>query len=267
MTTQRRVTRPSFWPTLRRSPIFTILLGTVMIGLALLTVSRGALALRELINFGEPETQQITVEGIGSVMIAPDTAHISLGVEKKADTVAGAQEENTNVANTLIEKIKDLGVDKDDIRTSNYNVYENRVWDPDTSNYESKGWVVYQSLNIRLVDLENVSQVINIAGQSGVTNISGITFETENVLDLQQDARDEAIENAEKQAKAIAKALGVKVKGVVNYMEWGGGKYVDYARSFATEDSMGMGGAPLPSIEPGTEEMEMTVSITYQLSN
>lgn len=253
-------------PSLKQAPIAAITLFILMLALISFVTAKSILAFQEIGKFNQPETQQITVEGEGKVTISPDMADITLGVESKAETVATAQTKNTEIVNQLIEKIKGLDITADDIKTTDYNVYENQVWNSDKQEYESKGWVVSQNVAIKVRDLTKVADIISVAGQNGVTNIYGLNFSTEDVDAFKQQARDEAIASAKSQAQAIADGLGVDLDGVVSYSEWISSNNPQPYYSRALDSGMG-GAESAPTIEPGTEDFVITVSITYELSN
>lgn len=266
MTTPTRIARPHFWPNLKKRPVYGVLLIILLSVATVFMVAQTIIAIQEALDFGKPDAQQITVEGEGTAIIAPDTATISLGVESKGDSVELAQDDNTKTTNTLIERIKALEIPAEDIRTANYNAYEDERWNPENNDYESQGWIVSQRLTVTVRDLDKVPAILQVAGQSGVTNIYGPNYETKNVVDIRAEARQQAIEQALSQAEDIATALEVKVDGVIDYSEWSSdGDFYAYAE--LAEADMGRGGAPAPNIEPGTEEFTMHVSITYQLSN
>ena len=96
--------------------------------------------------------------------------------------------------------------------------------------------------------------------------MSSLNFTIDDEEELKREARREAINDAEKKARELAKDLGVRIIRVVNFSESGG--YPPIARfavaeSFALDD--GARGAPAPEIPVGESKITSRVSITYEI--
>ena len=258
----------NFLPSGRALKLFSTLIAVLLLALIAFVGSEAINSIREgdLIGDPEPTENLITVNGEAKVSAAPDIAIVTMGIESKAETVGEAQENNTELMNELIKAVKKLSIDEEDIKTKNYNVYENKSWNPETRVQDSLGWIVSQSIEVKVRDTDAVASVLSLAGDKGVTNISGPNFTIDDTGIYLDQAREKAIENARKNAEAIAKALDLKLAEIVNYNEW-----------FTSDNEMpyyayGMGGAITedakiaPTIQAGTEEMELNVNVTYRLS-
>lgn len=213
-------------------------------------------------RLGEPEPyeHQITVEGTADASAIPDIATVTVGIDTEGADVATAQAENSTSMNALIEKVKALGIESRDVQTSYYNVYENTEWDGET--YVSKGWIVSNQITVKVRNNELVSTMLDVAGQNGATNISGPSFEVEDTEDLKNEMRLAAIADAQTKAAAIAQGLGIELKRVIGFSEWNENDDDPY-RVYA---EMGFGGSDgAPTVEPGSEEFTLHVSLTYSL--
>jgi len=255
----------SFFPQWKENRLFTSLLGLLLITVSAFYAFGAITNLRQSIEVGRPVPVDnlITVEGTGSVTVKPDRATVTASVETKAATVTEAQSKNADTMNTLSEKFKTLGISADDLQTTNYSVYENQTWDPITQKYNSEGWIVSQSLEITVRALDLLPQVLTTAGENGATNIYGPQLTVDNREQYLDQARSEAIAEAKAKAQSIADSLGVKLVAIVNYSEWSdNGVYPMYAEAYAVD---GRGGAPAPTIESGSEKVNLTVSVTYKL--
>lgn len=254
----------SLWPSLRQNPLFavTLLVLFFLAGLLFLSLTVKTLVQASVIGQPEPYERSIVVEGSSSTNVVPDIATVSVNVESSADTVALAQQENTEVIDSILTQLKDLEIDDADIQTSFYNVYEDEVWNPDTYEYESRGWIVYQELTIKVRDIEMVSDVLAIAGDSGATGISGPNYSVDDTNDQKDSNRAMAIRDARNKAEAIADDLGVELGDIIDYYEWESGDDY-YYDSYVYEEAAGRGG--VATVEPGSEEVELTVNITFEL--
>lgn len=209
-----------------------------------------------------PVEHTIDVEGIGNVSGRPDIATISFGVETRSKDVASAQEKNSKSMNALIDKMKALEISADDVQTSSYNAYQETSYNPQTGKSEPGEWIVSQQVNVKVRDTDKISNVIQVAGQNGATNISGPNFTIDDPSSLKDEARTEALADSMKRAVSIAEQLGLRLDGVVGYTEYGSEAAPYYAYD-KMESGMGGGG---PVIQPGTNEVTLTVNVTYKLA-
>lgn len=213
-----------------------------------------------------PYEHTIYVEGQGKATGVPDIASITVGVETRANDVATAQAENSQTMNRLIELVKAEGIATDDIRTNNYSVWQDSIYNPDTGAYEEGGdWVISNTLDIKVRDTANIPKVLKLAGDNGATNVSGPNFTIDDTSNLKDEARKEAIADAEERAIAIAEQLGVTLERVVGYSEYT--PYVDPGmQPYYSASAESLKSAEAPSILPGTSDVELTVSVTYKLA-
>lgn len=254
----------SLWPSWHENKPFALALLLTFAFLIVFLMARTTLALGEARRLDKPEPfeHQISVEGVGRVTGTPDIATVTLGVDTEGADVATAQAANSATVNALIATVVALGISTDDIQTANYSVYENTVWNSETEEYESQGWIVSQQVTVKVRDTSKISSVLDVAGKNGATSISGPNFTIDDTSNLKDPAREEAIADATDKAEALAKTLGVRLERVVGYSEWENTGPVPYYYSYA---EMGMGGSS-PDVLPGTDELTLNVSITYKLA-
>ena len=92
----------SIWPQWHENKPFALVL--ILIGSFLVVF------LMAKVDKIQKETAQIgntiTIDGQGSAIGKPDVATVTIGVDTKADDVAGAQEQNSTTSNALTEKLK-----------------------------------------------------------------------------------------------------------------------------------------------------------------
>ena len=142
---------------------------------------------------------------------------------------------------------------------------EDRVYNRETGEYESRGWIVTQNLTVTLRDIEKVSSVLDVGAKNGVTNIDGPNFKIDDPSKLADLARERAIAKATTRADELATLLDVNLDEVIGYSEWTneGGDFPRYAEAYALDS--GLGGAPAPSISPGSEEGTLYVQLRFRL--
>jgi uncharacterized protein YggE len=254
----------SLWPQWHENKPFALALILTFAFLIVFLMARTTLAFGQAARLDRPQPyeHQISFEGTATVSAVPDIATVTLGVDTKGPDVAGAQAANAADMNALAAAVSALGVPKEDMQTSNYSVYENTEWNPDTERYESSGWIVSQQLVVKVRDTDIISDVLDAAGKNGATSIQGPNFTLDDPENLKDSAREEAIADAEAKAMKISEALGMRLERVIGYSEWNNGGYPPYIPSFGViADSMAK-----TEVQPGTSEVSLTVSVTYELA-
>jgi len=259
------------WPTWRENPLFSALLSLVLLGLIVFLGGKAyqTFLLANRVDQPTPMERTIYIEGIGKESMVPDVAVMTFGIDVTADSVANAQKQNTDKMNQLIEKIKGLGVAKEDVQTKDYSAFEKTEWDYHENKSVSKGWTVSQKLEVKVRDQNKLSTIISTAGQGGTSFISGPVFRVDEPAAYEAKARTKALADADQKMRAVASSLGMKVEKVIGYSE--------YKEDNSNPYGYGMGGvggamsekgagAPTPTIESGTQEIKLHASVTYLIS-
>lgn len=221
-----------------------------------------------------------TVQGTGTVKAEPDQAEISFTVTKTAPKLQDAQDQANKATNAMVAAVKDLGVDKKDIKTSNYSSYPNYAQTPvaqpekmmlmpikqDTQSIES--YTVTENITINIMQQDKVNQVIDAVTKAGAENVSGpnYTFSDDKQKELQKQARDKAIADAKEKADSLAKASGIRLGKLTSVQEGGNGGGFPMARTMMLDSKAAAGGvASAPTeINPGQNEVFSTVTLSYE---
>ncbi len=212
----------------------------------------------------------ITVSGKGEKVVTPNIATVSFGVIAENSDVAKAQAEATTKMNNIIDLLKTKGVDKKDIKLTNYNIYPRYDYLGTTMSYPYTGkqtlaaYVVSQTVEVKIRDTSKAGEILSGVGTLKVTDVSGLTFSVDNEDAVKDEARALAITDAKDQAKILAKSLGVKLVKITSFSE--GGNYPVYYEMNKSV-ALGMGGADAvaPQVPMGENKITSTVSITYEI--
>jgi len=229
----------------------------------LILLSRNVLMQHQYIGRPESQRDTIAISAEGKVTARPDIASISAGVLTEKKTVAEAQKENTAKMNAIIAKIKSLGVADEDIKTTNYSIYPQYDW-IDNRQVE-RGFQVSQNVEVKVRDLAKIPDVLTAAGELGANQVGGVTFTIDDPEELRQQARLKGLEAAKTKAQALADAAGVKLGKVVGFSEGAG--YTPSPMFYAKDAAMGLGGGggAAPSIESGSQDVIVNVSVVYEI--
>lgn len=202
----------------------------------------------------------IAISGEGKVTAVPDVARISVGLLTEGRDIAALQRQNTDKMNKLIDAMKALGVADKDIQTTNYSIYPK--YDYTDGRSVLSGYTVNQNATVKVRDLSKVGAIFAKVGEIGANQVSGPDFTIDNPTALQDQARLEAIADAQQKAETLARSLGVRLGRVVGFSESGNGGPVpmyDFAR--------GIGGAEAaaPKIEAGELDISSDVSLLFEI--
>lgn len=202
----------------------------------------------------------ITVTGTGKATVTPDKASVSLGVQTVDESSKTAQDKNAKDINNVIDALIDAGVDKKDITTSSFDLYANYDYSKDVN--ELTGYTVTTMLTVKNLDVDNVGELLDDAGEAGVNVINGIDYDYSETEDAYDKAMDAAMDRAQAKAQQIAIKEGCRLEKVLSVEEGSGssGSGNDtrmYAESASADSGM--------TVMPGESDVTATVTVTYQL--
>lgn len=207
------------------------------------------------------KTDSFTVSGEGKATIIPDIAVVSVGVQAQGASVKIVQQELNSKINKISDAVKKLGIDKADIQTANYNL--SPMYDYRNGNQKITGYEANSTLTIRVKNIDKANDVVDAATANGANQIGGISFDVADKTKAENDARALAVAQAKKKAEVAAKTAGFTLGRVINYSEGSGNSPRPYPM-MAKADAVEVGMAPT-QIEPGSSEVVMTVSLSYEI--
>ncbi len=230
----------------------------------LLTVLVLILAGSAVSGAGAQSDQILTVSGTGTVLLEPDLALITIGISTEKESVEEALDGNTQAVNAVKSALIALGVGEQDIKTSSYSLYSSQKYYRDnTASMDEYIFTVYYGFEIKLRDISKLNEVLDACIQNGANSINNVNFDSTLRSETYAQARDLAIEDAEKNAQQVAEKLGVELGTIANF------KVRDYPTDIAYNYGMGgMGGgggsAPLDS---GSLKVIVMVDMGYLFNN
>jgi uncharacterized protein len=107
-------------------------------------------------------------------------------------------------------------------------------------------------------NLDKLGDVLDRLVSLGANEMAGLSFDVSQAEKLKDEAREEAVANAQRRAKLYAEAAGVQLGEVINIDEGGDNspRPIFAARALKAE--------AVP-IERGSETLEATVTVTWAL--
>lgn len=203
----------------------------------------------------------ITVTGAGWAEAAPDLMLVSIGVECSAASVTAAYAAAGRELDAVGSALHGRGVAPADIRTAGLGVRADLSW-RDGEGQKLVGYVASGSLSVRLRDIagasHTVSEAVQAAGDSVRLNNLQLVLSDDSAVRTQ--ARDAAWQDALRSAghyAALASASLGRVVSVVEQHPVPGPVPLAGLQRASAHDG--------PSIEPGVNRVEATVTVTWEL--
>jgi uncharacterized protein YggE len=207
----------------------------------------------------------ISVVGTGKITATPDVAILSLGVEAEAATVAEAQQLADSAMDGIMGAFDSHDIADEDIQTQRYSIYPVREYKEEST--EIVGYRVSNIVTVKVRDMDGIGSVIDDVAAAGgdYTVINSITFTLDKPEDYYEDARKEAMEDAEDKAQQLADLSGVDLGAPISITEttsyynddtiyYEDGRYA--GESIAT---------PSAAISVGELEVTINVAVVYDI--
>ncbi len=212
------------------------------------------------------------VQAEGEAVGVPDVAQFSFDVITQGGTdISKSQTDNTEKMNAVLEYVNGQGIDKKDIKTTAYNIQprytSNRCVEGVCPPPQIVGYTVSQSAQVKIRDFSKISGMLQAVVDNGANSVSQLSFIIDDTTDVENEARADAIQKAQAKAELIAKEAGFSVGRILEINE---NFYPVYAQpkmemAVSSYDSSA-GGAPAPSIEPGSQDITVQINIRYEIN-
>lgn len=211
----------------------------------------------------QPYARTITVSADGKVTTKPDIALIDLSVVSQGKTVKAVTQDGNVKMSQVIDAVKKLGIESKDIASTQYNLYPNYVY-PQNASPRIDGYNLTQNIQVKVRKLDQVDDVLDTGITAGANQVGQLTFDIDDPSSVKKQAREKAFVIAKEKALEMAKAAGVNLGRVVTFSENEGYQPPMFA-NYAMEAKSMAGAIPSPSIEPGSKEMSLSISVTYEI--
>ena len=211
------------------------------------------------------KTDIFSVTGEGTLSIQPDVAYVNVGIQKNASTVKQAQSQINETMEKITSGLKSLSIDSKNIQTTDYSINPNYDWTSGTQ--KITGYSASTQLKIKITDLDKINEVIDSATANGANQVSNITLDVEDRAAAEETARKDAVAQANAKAKAAADAAGFKLGRIIGYSENSNDTNLLRPISYSAK-TLAAGAADQAletNIQTGSEEVKITVNISYQI--
>ncbi len=234
--------------------------------------------------------RSFSVTAQGKAVSVPDVGSFRFTVLTEGGKDLGKlQKENNEKMKKAIDYLKSQGVEEKDIKTvnyvvnprySNYNCYPQAVPMYETMIYPERpvpspiqkcpppeivGYSISQDVEVKIRNLDKAGDLLGGVVNTGANIVSDLEFKVDDPTAVENEAREEAMRKGREKAEKIAEAGGFKLGRLISIYE--GGYYPPY---YAKEIDYGYGyggdggGVPVP-VEPGSQEVNISVTLAYEI--
>lgn len=214
------------------------------------------------VEMDDNSTTTVSVSGQGTVSAEPDQATVSIAVTATADQSSTATERLANETARLRNELS--GAESvASVTTTSFRLFERRDFDrPDFDRPPgqrgpnvTRTFVAEQSFDVVVNDTDAVGRVVDTAVAAGATSVDSVRFtlSEERQADLRETALDRAVEDASREANAVAGSAGLAL-GEIKSLSVGG----DFGPVFQTQEARDG-----TVIDGGPVTVSASVQITY----
>ena len=206
-----------------------------------------------------PSPPVIVTHGEAVIKRAPDQAWVGIAAETRATAPAEAQRTAAEAMKAVQSALGKAGLSGDAIRTTGYSLQPDMEYV--NGRGRVRGYIVRNQIEVRVDDLQKLGAVLDAAGGSGATSMSGLRFDLKERDAAEREAMTLAVKDAMARAKALA-AGGAVVLGPVLRIEDSG----DVRPPMPYMAMRAEGGAPAQTpIVPGELEIRAQVTVTVKI--
>jgi len=197
----------------------------------------------------------VTVSGTGTVTAVPDQASFDFTVQTKASTANAALTKNGADVRAVIAAVEGAGVPEANIQTAEVSLSPVTSSDGTTIT----GYTAYDTITASKLAIAKAGAVVDAAVGAGANGVDGPSLTVSSQDALYAQALKAAVAQAKTKAQALAEAAGEPL-GQIETMVEGGGQPTPLPLAAA-----GAAKEPSTPVEPGTEQIQATVTVTFGL--
>ena len=214
-------------------------------------------------------SRTISVQGTGTVSVAPDIASFSVTVSELAGTTREAQLKTNEKIGSILATLRTAGVADKDLATTSLEFYPEYRWKEDEQILV--GQRVRQSIQVTVRGIGRSFSVLPVLiDEIGtVTNISmsTIRFSKEDTTAEFSESRKMAMEKALQKASEYAQAAGMKLGQPISVSDYSNSDYQGAPRNtmVKTASAYMMESTAAADVPTGELDIASTVSVVFEL--
>ena len=214
----------------------------------------------------------IHVIGSGSVSLEPDMANMKFGIESFAQTVSEARIVAAETMDVVRATLLENNVNQKDIQTTRFDIFprydyeEVVVGGRYTSKQVLSGYVVSNSANVKLREIDRIGEIVDDTAKVGgdLLRIEGINFTVEDIEPYMSTLRQKAVLDAFSKAKEYASFSSVELGSVISIVE-SGSPSLRSSSDMGYEMMRSMASSPTTPIDSGELDLKLSVQMVFSI--
>ena len=214
----------------------------------------------------------IHVIGLGSVSLEPDMANMKFGIESFAQTVSEARIVAAETMDVVRATLLENNVNQKDIQTTRFDIFprydyeEVVVGGRYTSKQVLSGYVVSNSANVKLREIDRIGEIVDDTAKVGgdLLRIEGINFTVEDIEPYMSTLRQKAVLDAFSKAKEYASFSSVELGSVISIVE-SGSPSLRSSSDMGYEMMRSMASSPTTPIDSGELDLKLSVQMVFSI--
>ena len=216
---------------------------------------------------GEQKPGTIAVSATGNASVVPDMAILNLSVQREGETARKALDANTAAMASVLKAMRDAGIEDRDLQTSSFNIQPRYFYPKPSKTGEQKppriiGYLVNNSLTVRIRKLEDVGSILDRSVTLGVNSGGHVTFTTDNPDPIIERARKDAMSRALIKARVLTNAAGIDLGRILEISEQNRQPPRPVAMARMAKAEMSNDAVPIAS---GENSYTITVHVRWEL--
>ncbi len=169
----------------------------------------------------------ISVTGTATTSVEPDLLVIQFGVETQEKTASQALDSNSQMMNAVVDAIKVVGINEDEISTSRFSISPVYEGYEENNRYKQElvGYKVTNTIMVKTKSLDSAADIIDGSVAAGANRVDSVyfTLSPETQIAVKDDLLGKAVINAKTKAENALSPLNHKIIGVksVSLSEFG----------------------------------------------
>ena len=214
----------------------------------------------------------IHVIGSGSVSLEPDMANMKFGIESFAQTVSEARIVAVETMDVVRATLLENNVKQKDIQTTRFDIFprydyeEVVVGGRYTSKQVLSGYVVSNSANVKLREIDRIGEIVDDTAKVGgdFLRIEGINFTVEDIEPYMATLRQKSVLDAFSKAKEYASFSSVELGSVISIVE-SGSPSLRSSSDMGYEMMRSMASSPTTPIDSGELDLKLSVQMVFSI--
>lgn len=221
--------------------------------------------------------RHLDVTGEGRLHVKPDKADIQFTVHKEHKLLKTVKQQADDKLKEVLPMLQALGIAEGDIQTQyasimpRYRYVSSSVIGAESGKQVFETYEANYAIVVTVKKLDVVGAVLQKLNDAGIDQVGNVSYGLVDERPIKERALTEAIAVARRKADIAAKAMNVRIGGVISFTE-SGAQFTPMpvlaAAPMMTKMAMADASAPVPSAPPaGDIEVTQAVNISYGIGD